>query len=478
MKLKQDFRRWAGMAMVSATMLIPGAAAAAPVPPERAANAILAALIESNGVPGMGAALWQDGKLRWSGSAGFADLVQRRPVTAKTQFRFASVSKLFAVTAAAQLREQGRLDVNAPISTILPWLPPGWPPITTAQLAAHTAGIPHYQDVDSDLGSRHYGNVRDAAALVTGRTLLSPPGTAYSYSSWGFVLLSAVVEAAAGVPYLDVVANQLTSGLIIGPDATGPHNPDAATPYEFVDHVATPAKPHDYSYTWAGGGLSGTAPALAQFGGRVLQGGLVSPATLRWLATPALLADGKPVMERNNSVGFGWRHNQDLDGNDLLHHAGYAIGVRSALVLYPQHGTAVSLLSNAGWVASIEQTAQMLAAPFLPQPAVATAACPLNATTQKAWYGDAISAGTVRFTMQDGLCVGELPIPPALAARLDSLLQRRATKLSIVGIDAAGGLARAALITPIGASDLRPLGDGRYRAELTATSSIILKFDG
>jgi hypothetical protein len=169
---------------------------------------------------------------------------------------------------------------------------------------------------------------------------------------------------------------------------------------------------------------------------------------------------------------------RDLDGRALLHHAGYAIGARSALMLYPQHGAAVSLLSNAGWVASIEQTAQMLAAPFLPQPANRAMACPLAETTQRAWYGDATSQGGVRFAVKDGLCIGELPIPPSLAARFDSAMQRRATKLTIIGIDAAGGLSRAALVTPIGAFDLRPTGDGRYRAELTATSSIILKFGG
>lgn len=473
---KPNLGRRAAMALACATMLLARAAAAAPAPPERVADAILAALVESNGVPGMGAALWQDGRLRWRGSAGFSDLAQRRPVSGDTQFRLASVSKLFAVTAAAQLREQGRLDVHGPISSILPWVPPGWPPISTAQLAAHTAGIPHYQDIDAGLGSRHYNSVREAAGLVTGRALLTPPGTAYSYSSWGYVLLSAVVEAAAGTAYLDVLARKVTKGLAIGPDATSPDNPAAATPYEFVDHVIRPAKPHDYSYTWGGGGLFGTAPAVAQFGGRLLDGSLVSPATLAWLTTPALLADGTPVREREYTIGFGWRHHRDQDGRPLLHHAGNAIGARSALVLYPQERAAISLLSNASWVASIEQTAQMLAAPFLPPPATPAMPCPLAATTQQAWYGDAASQGAVRFAMIDGICVGELPIPPNLAARFDNYLQRRATRLTIIGIDAAGGLARAALVTPMGAFDLRPTGDGRYRADFSATSHILLKF--
>lgn len=471
-------RKLSPVAMACASLLLAAPAAAAPPAPDQVADAILAALVDSSGVPGMGAALWQDGQLRWRGSAGFADAAQRRPVTADTQFRLASVSKLFAVTAAAQLREQGRLDVDAPISRILPWIPPGWPPISPAQLAAHTAGIPHYQDIDAGLGSRHYNNVRDAAGLVTGRALLWPPGTAYRYSSWGYVLLSAVVEAAAGKPYLDVVASSLTRDLVIGPDASRPDNPAAATPYVFVDHVARQAQPHDYSYTWGGGGMAGTAPAVAAFGGRVLDGSLISPATLAWLATPARLADGAAVAERDYSVGFGWRHGRDQDGREVLHHAGNAIGARSALVLYPGQRAAVSLLSNASWVASIEQTAQMLAAPFLPPPATPAAPCPLAATRQQAWYGDAVSHGPVRFAVQDGICVGELPVPPALAARFDGLIQHRATRLTIIGIDRAGGLARATLVTPMGAYDLRPIGDGRYRADFGASSHVVLTFGG
>jgi serine beta-lactamase-like protein LACTB, mitochondrial len=181
--------------------------------------------------------------------------------------------------------------------------------------------------------------------------------------------------------------------------------------------------------------------------------------------------------ERDFTVGFGWRHSQDQDGRRLVHHAGNAIGARSALVLYPQQGVSVSLLSNASWVASIEQTAQMLAAPFLPQPASAPVLCPVGMTTQRAWIGDAASKGAVRFVVNKGLCMGELPMPPVLAARFDGFLQRRATMLTIIGIDATGGLARAALVTPMGVFDLRPTGDGRHRATLNGTNSIVLQFE-
>ena len=115
-------------------------------------NKILTALVETNGVPGMGASVWRDGKVIWSGSAGYRDLEKGLPVTSDTIFRLASVSKLIAVAAAARLVQEGALDIDQPVAAILPDLSANWSPLTTRQLAAHIAGLPHYQAVDMDRG--------------------------------------------------------------------------------------------------------------------------------------------------------------------------------------------------------------------------------------------------------------------------------------------------------------------------------------
>ncbi len=414
---------WGGLASGAAGALLASTPAAASDMPQaaRISDAILAALLESSGVPGMAASIWQDGRIVWIGSAGLRDMGAGLPVTKDTRFRFASVSKLFAATAAAKLREQGKLDVDAPVSSHIPYLPQGWPIITTAQLAAHTAGIPHYQDMDENRGMRHFNSVREAVALVAGRPLISTPGAAYSYSSWGYVLLSAVVEAQAGKPYLDVVAQDLAPGLAIGPDATGTADHQASKAYEFVDHIAREAPAHDFSYTWGGGGLAGTAPALAAFGGRVVSGSLVSGATLEWMAKPASLTNGTTVSERDYTVGFGWRRSTDVRGRRILHHAGSAIGARSALVLYPEQTTAIGLLSNAGWTSAIDTSAQALAAPFLPQPRKGAKPCPVEVTSHHAWDDkeDAVAKrGTARFAIVNGVCIGRISVPARLAARL------------------------------------------------------------
>lgn len=479
------FAHWS--ASVCALALMGGAASCLAQPAQapdgdagRRADLILASLVEINGVPGMGGAVWQDGRIVWTGSAGYADVEAGRRVDGDTVFRLASVSKLFAVMAAGRLRDQGRLDPDAPVRALLPWLPDRWPDISARQLAAHTSGMPHYQAVDADIGGVHYASVRDAVALFQDRELLTPPGQAYAYSSWGYVLLSAEVEAAAGASYLDYLETEITPGLQIGADATDTGHPDASRAYAFTDSRARRAPPHDFSYTWGGGGLAGTAPAVATWGGRVLEGRVVARDTFEWMQQPMPLNDGGVAADDSYQVGFGWRAERDADGRRLAHHAGVTVGARSSLVLYPDHGTATTVLSNALWVSSIDVTAQMLAAPFLPVerdgPVID---CPVGAVRYTGTWGEAAIAGDARFELREGICVGDLAIAPgnAFGDMLNGQPQGDSATLKVIGVEAGEGLGRAALVTPIGVYDLRSDGEGRWRSPLGGARALFIQLD-
>jgi len=461
----------------SMAVAVGGATAQAPPTATQIADRVLSDLREAGGVPGLGAAVWKDGAVVWSGSAGSADLAAGKPVTADTIFRLASVSKLITVTAAAKLREQGGLDVDAPVQSTLPGLNPKWAPLTARQLAAHTAGVPHYQAMDANRGEVHHASVGEALKVFKDRDLLFAPGSAYNYSSYGYTLLSAEIEAAAGRPFLDYVAAEVTPGLAIQADATG-RLPQASVAYEVEGDKVTPAAPHDFSYTWAGGGMSATAPALAIFGGRLLDGEVVSRSTFDWMLVPAVFNDGKGVVERGEAVGFGWRTLKDEDGETVARHAGAADGARSALVLYPQRRFAVGLLSNALWASSIEQSAMTMSAPFRgteawgpPRP------CPTQARAYTGTFDDKPVAGTLAFAIENGLCVGVMSVDGAFAKWMNDLPQKDAASVRLVGLDPRGGLARAALVTPAGAYELRPgAAAGAYAARLGPTRSISLTF--
>ena len=471
-------------ATATAALMLAATAASAQTPepggPADRAQRILSALVEVNGVPGMGAAVWKDGRVIWTGAAGYADIDARRRVDDETIFRMASVSKLFAVAATGRLAEQGRIDLDTPVQSALPWLENDWPAITPRQLASHTSGMPHYQAQDAARGGVHYATVREAVGIFENRALLTPPGQAYEYSSWGYTLLSAVLEVAAGRPYLDYLVAEITPGLTIVPDATDGPDPHASVAYEFVDGVARRAAPHDFSYTWAGGGMGATLPSLATWGGRVLDGEVVSRETFENLLIPTRLNDGTEAGEDGYTVGVGWRASTDRDGRRLAHHAGVALGARSSLVLYRDQRAVAAIASNALWVSSIDSSAQMVAAPFLPVARNAVAVpCPTKASAYRGTYGDAAVEGTARFEIKDGVCVGELGVAPgnAFGDAANGQPQGDTAALKVIGVEGGDGLGRAALVTPIGVYDLRGDGDGGWTSALGGSRPLSLRLD-
>lgn len=442
------------------------------------AQSLLDALLGVNGVPGMGAAVWRDGELAWIGCAGWRDLQARQPVRADTVFRFASVSKAIAATAAAKLAEQGKLDLDAPLRSRLPWLPAAWAPMNLRQVAAHVAGLPHYQAGDEGVGrdGRRYASQREAVGVFAGRALLSAPGSRYHYSSYGYTLVGAAVEDVAGEPFLDYLGREIVPGLSIGAEQGGRGERESQL-YELEGGAAQRVeRPRDHSYSWGGGGLAGTPESLARFGGRLMSGQILKPASFAALQQPLRFDDGRPVRERDYRLGLGWRLGTDLDGARIVHHAGITEGARAALVLWPQRAIAASVASNAEWVSSIESTAMMLAAPFQPPPAgLPAAACPLAQRRYGGRLGEQALAGAIRFRLERGRCVGELEADAVLRAHFAKASAWTQPRLQAIALDAGGGLARAALVTPFGLYDLRAQSDGRYLAQLSGDKVLELR---
>lgn len=441
---------------------------------------LLDAMREASGVPGMGAAVVLHGRLAWQGSSGWRDIAQQRPVNADTHFRLASVSKVFTATALARLAQDGLIDPQAPLSAAgdpPPWLPAGWAAITPAQLAAHTAGVPHYELRDAGRGRRAFSSAKDAAqAHLAGRNLLAAPGQHYRYSSWGYTLLSAAIEDRSGLSFTEYLAHHVTTGLAIAPDVS--HLPaDAASsrPYTLAPAGVAEAEAHDYSYSLGGGGLAATPGALALWGGRLMHGELLSERWRQWMWSPQQLADGHTVRERGDAVGIGWRLGNDLQGLPVRHHAGVTSGARSALLLWPTLGLGVSLLSNALWTTAIERNAELLSAPFRPLPAdLVTSPCPTGAHTLAFSHEGRTHEVPAQFSEAAGLCRANLQLPEVLAPVFSASpqLPRRAVQLVALG----SGLSRAALATPLGLLEWRAIAPQAAELRLPGTRVVAVRW--
>ena len=124
---------------------------------------VVAKLMAARGLPGFSVAVARDGVVIWSEGFGFADVEQGVPVTPLTRFRLGSVSKTLTSAGVARLVQDGKLDLDVPIQRYVPSFPAKPWPITTRQLANHSAGIRHYlpKDFDGPLkGAPHFDSVK------------------------------------------------------------------------------------------------------------------------------------------------------------------------------------------------------------------------------------------------------------------------------------------------------------------------------
>jgi hypothetical protein len=129
--------------------------------------------------------------------------------------------------------------------------------------------------------------------------------------------------------------------------------------------VAIP-DPEDPSYKWAGGGLISTPTDLVHLAGGYVDG-FLKAETVAMMFTSQHLRDG-----RETGVGIAWRNSFDVAGHRVIEHAGSMNGTRTVVAMYPEFRVAVAIMTNAGWSSLIEETAHMIALPFLTRPAPTT----------------------------------------------------------------------------------------------------------
>src|SRR2546422_7034060 len=156
-------------------------------------------------------------------------------------------------------------------------------PISTGQLTGHLAGIRHYKDQEFFL-NRRFATVLDGLTIFQDDSLLFPPGTRFSYSSYAWNLVAAVVEGASGDDFLHYMSAHVFRPL--GLTHTAPDRVDSLVPdrTQFYDRdsagIFRIAPAVDNSYKWAGGGFVSTAEDLVRFGSAVLDPRLLESRTL------------------------------------------------------------------------------------------------------------------------------------------------------------------------------------------------------
>jgi serine beta-lactamase-like protein LACTB len=294
--------------------------------------------------PGMSVAVAVEDRLAWAQGFGLADIENSVPARADTVYRIASISKPIAATAVMQLVERGRLRLDDPVEKHVPAFPrKGEQTITIRHLLTHTSGIRHYRSREME-STVEYETVEDALSIFKDDPLLFAPGTKYSYSTYAYNILAAVVESASGISFEEYLRTNVWRPA--GMSATYLDRVQQVIPrraHQYVRDGSTMlnAPLADLSNKWAGGGVLSTAEDLIRFHIALGEGKLVKPETLREMYTPYRLADGTQT-----EYALGWAVWKDAGGRAWIGHSGGATGGTTYLARDPARKLAVAILCN------------------------------------------------------------------------------------------------------------------------------------
>lgn len=327
-----------------------------------------------------------------------ADVENRVPCHPDTVMRIASISKSMTMAVVAKLWQDGKLDLDKPVQSYVPSFPTKTfnkeqVTITTKQLVSHLAGIRHYEKTSNSSGKNketaskevkdkknkeeansaaaknsdsskkefyikeRFESVQEALKLFQDDDLVLKPGTSFSYSTHGWTLVSAVVEAAAGDPFTVVMKKffqvmglkytYLDEPRPLIYNRSGYYHKTKTGRLENVPYV-------DNSWKWAGGGFLSTVGDLLRFGNAMIYSyqwrselgnshppGYLQAETIQAMWTPQSRSQSA-AWGRDSGYGMGWKvvpSVQEYGGGDAqkfaVGHDGAAVGASSILLMVP-----------------------------------------------------------------------------------------------------------------------------------------------
>lgn len=323
----------------------------------------------ANHFPGSAFGVVAHGKLIYPGGTGYADINQQIAVTPTSLFRIASMTKSFTAMAVLQLRDEGKLRLDDPISAYIPQTKKfidlaDAPPITIRHLLTHSAGFPE----DNPWGDRQLQDSNDELIqlIEQGVSFSNIPGVSYEYSNLGFTLLGYIVSKVSGKPYQQYITEKILRPLGMN--------------HTLWEYTRAPAKQlahgyrrlngqwkeepllHDGAYG-AMGGLISSIEDFSKYMNLFLsswplqnntEGSIIKRSSIREMQQlwrfNTLVADYRYPNGRAcplvTGYGYGLRWSKDCDGRITIGHSGGLPGFGSNWVILPDYGIGLVSLSN------------------------------------------------------------------------------------------------------------------------------------
>jgi CubicO group peptidase (beta-lactamase class C family)/D-alanyl-D-alanine dipeptidase len=302
-------------------------------------------------LPALSIALVDDQEIVWSKGFGLANPKEQTPVTDETTYRVGSVSKLFTDIAIMRLVEQGKLDLDTPVSRYLPNFHPSnafAKAITLRQLMCHRSGLARESPVGNYFDPTGPSLAQTIASL-NDTALVYPPETHTKYSNAAIATVGYVLQLTQGEPFSKYLQHAVLDPLGLT------HSSFELTP-EVAKNLAT-------AYMWTVDGRVFEAPTfqlgmspagsmyttvndLGRFmsvlfaGGRGVNGQFLKPATLQAMWTPQFAKEGQ-------KTGFGIGFNiSEINGHREVDHGGAIYGFATQLSALPDDKLGVIVVTT------------------------------------------------------------------------------------------------------------------------------------
>lgn len=315
-------------------------------------------LLKHWNVPGVAVGILRNGEVETFGF-GLANIETGQEMTANHLLQIGSISKVFTTTLVMLLVDEGKIDLDVPVSTYLPDLKlqdaDALATITMRHLVTHTSGL--FGDFFEDFG---VGDDALSKAIAEYGTLrqITKPGELWSYCNSGFNLAGAIIEKILDMPFEQAMHEKVLAPL--GLDHSFFFASQAIVYPVAVGHVETEPGSGTLEVARAyqlpravnpAGGIIATVADLLGFAkfhidsGKVGDEQVMSPES-----TAAMQEIQTSAANFAQSWGLGWDIN-DFDGVRVVGHGGSTNGFQARLTVVPSQGYAIAILTNGddGW---------------------------------------------------------------------------------------------------------------------------------
>ncbi len=287
----------------------------------------------------------QKGEILFEKAYGYANLSHKVPNTIETKFGTASMGKMFTAVAVMKLREQGKLDLDTKVGEILKDYPNAVvrDSVTVEQLLMHTSGLTDFFNDEFEFRAKHtVRTLADYFDLFKENDLLFAPGTGFSYSNAGYIVLGMLIEELSGMNFYDYVKQHIF--IPAGMENTDYYETDTS-----IENLAQGYISKNEQGIWrtntymrgargsSAGGAYSNAHDLLAFALALQNHQLISKESLSLMVSD----------ENADGYGIGFRLNT-FNNIEVYGHNGGAHGVSAELDIYKNLDFVVVTMSNRG----------------------------------------------------------------------------------------------------------------------------------